>query len=259
MVNQYVLVDVAVGVFVVGIGVGYAALQDTTMGPINFGSMSTQQMQQAMQDPNFRQNMMNQFRNDPQSMQIFMNPMMGDPQLQSQMRGNMMQNSQFMQGMMQDPQFGQQMPGPMRQGNTGTMMQNMMNSDKMQNMMNQMMTSCNLGNMMKNWTFDPQTTPSMMKSDPQLRQNMFEQMNTHHNYMTDVISTTGIDDNLKSQVLQHISSHNAVHRADERYLFNRSCSTTTDSGSSVRASQTNADTNGITNTIIFLFFYFITI
>ena len=50
----------------------------------------------------------------------------------------------------------------------------------------------------------------MIKDDTRPRQNMFDQMSTHHNYMTDVLSTTGMDENLKSQVLQHISSHNAV-------------------------------------------------
>jgi plastocyanin len=113
MVNQYVWVGIAVGVFVAG------------------------QMQQTMQDPDFRHNMMNQFRNNPQSMQNWMSPMMNDPELQSQMRGNMMQNSQFMQGMMgpmsMDPELREQM------------LQTMMNNPQMMEQMQQMMGS---GNMM---------------------------------------------------------------------------------------------------------------
>ena len=147
MLNQYVWVGIAVGVFVVGIGIGYAALQGSSSmpGPMNFGNMSPQQMQNAMQDPDFRQNMMNQFRNNPQSMQNFMNPMMNDPELQPQMRGNMMQNSQFMQGMMgpmsMDPQLREQM------------LQTMMNNPQMMEQMQQMMGSGNMmmgGGMMMN-------------------------------------------------------------------------------------------------------------
>jgi len=67
MVSQYVWAGIAVGVFVAGIGIGYAALQGTMPDPMNFGAMSAQQMQQAMQNPDFRQNMMNEFRNNPQS------------------------------------------------------------------------------------------------------------------------------------------------------------------------------------------------
>ncbi|MGI9567184.1 MAG: hypothetical protein ACR2LL_09265 [Nitrosopumilus sp.] len=42
MVNQYVWVGIAVGVFVAGIGIGFAALQGMTPGPgpMNFGNMS---------------------------------------------------------------------------------------------------------------------------------------------------------------------------------------------------------------------------
>jgi len=139
MVSQYVWVGIAVGVFVAGIGIGFAMLQGAGPGPgpMNFGNMSPQQMQQAMQDPDFRQSMMNQFRNNPQSMQNWMSPMMNDPELQPQMRGSMMQNSQFMQGMMgpmsMDPELREQM------------LQTMMNNPQMMEQMQQMMDS---GNMM---------------------------------------------------------------------------------------------------------------
>ena len=147
MVSQYVWVGIVVGVFVAGIGIGFSTLQSMTPGPgpMNFGNMSPQQMQHAMQDPDFRQNMMNQFRNNPQSMQNWMGPMMNDPELQSQMRGNMIQNFQFMQGMMgpmsMDPELREQM------------MQTMMNDPQMMKQMQQMMSSGNMmmgGGMMMN-------------------------------------------------------------------------------------------------------------
>ena len=149
MVNQYVWVGITVGVFVAGIGIGYAALQGSSSmpGPMNFDNMSPQQMRDAMQDPDFRQNMMNQFRNNPQSMQNFMNPMMNDPDLQPQMRGNMMQHSQFMQEMMNDPQMIEQMQEMM---GSGMMMRGgMMGSGGMmmnQEMMNRMMSPDTISN-----------------------------------------------------------------------------------------------------------------
>ena len=163
MVNQYVWIGIAVGIFVAGIGIGYAVLQGSSgiPGPMNFGAMSPQQMQQAMQDPDFRQNMMNQFRNSPQSMQNWMNPMMNDPELQPQMRGNMMQNSQFMQGMMDpmsmDPELRQQM------------IQTMMNDPEMMEQMQQMMGSGNMmmgqGMMGRGMMMDKQMMDMMMSPD----------------------------------------------------------------------------------------------
>ena len=137
MVSQYIWIGIAVGVFVAGIGIGFAVLQGAGPGPMNVGNMSPQQMREAMQDPDFRQNMMNEFRNNPQSMQNWIGPMMNDPELQSQMRGNMMQNSQFMYGMM----------GPMSMDPElrGQMLQAMMNNPEMMEQMQQMMGS---GNMM---------------------------------------------------------------------------------------------------------------
>jgi hypothetical protein len=89
------MVGIVVVVFVAGIGIGYVALQGH-VGLMNFGSMSPQHMQQAMQDPDFRQNMMNEFSNNPQSMQNMMNPMMNDPESMEQIHGMMMSNPQHM-------------------------------------------------------------------------------------------------------------------------------------------------------------------
>ena len=169
MVNQYVWVGITVGVFVAGIGIGYAALQGSSSmpGPMNFGNMSPQQMRDAMQDPDFRQNMMNQFRNNPQSMQNFMNPMMNDPDLQPQMRGNMMQHSQFMQEMMNDPQMIEQMQEMM---GSGMMMRGgMMGSGGMmmnQEMMNRMMSPDTISN--PSTTIPSSTEPQMRSFDIEL-------------------------------------------------------------------------------------------
>lgn len=92
MVNQYVWIGIAVVVFVAGIGTGFAALQGMTpgSGPMNFGNMSPQEMQQAMQNPDFRENMLNEFRNNPKHMNQMAMPMMETMMNDSQMRGQMM-------------------------------------------------------------------------------------------------------------------------------------------------------------------------
>ena len=102
MISQYIWVGIAVGDMLPKfIGPGPGVVDCNTTKPIPTPpTKSPQQMRDAMQDPDFRQNMMNEFRNNPQSMGNWMGPMMNDPDLQSQMRGNMMQNSQFMRGMM---------------------------------------------------------------------------------------------------------------------------------------------------------------
>ncbi|MDP3780352.1 MAG: hypothetical protein Q8Q69_04085 [Nitrosopumilaceae archaeon] len=108
MVKQSVWIGIAIGVFFAGIGIGYGVFQSAQT---NFMPMTTQQMQQMM--------------NNPGTMTNWMNTMMNDPQLRQQMYDMMLQNQQFMQGMMNDQQFQQQWFGPMMgnwTGNSGPMM-----------------------------------------------------------------------------------------------------------------------------------------
>jgi len=118
----------------------------------------------------------------PQQMMQQMSPMMNDPQLQQQMMGMMMQNPEMMQAMMGN----QQMMGMMGQGMMGTNM------------------------MMQNWNYDPQTTPSMMMTDPQMRQQMFDQMDIHHQYVLDTMSITIGDEQLKSDFIGLMNEHNRL-------------------------------------------------
>jgi len=48
MVSKGILIGIVVGLFVAGLGIGYAALQSTMTSPM---MMSSQQMQQMMNDP----------------------------------------------------------------------------------------------------------------------------------------------------------------------------------------------------------------
>ncbi len=123
MVKQSVWIGIAIGVFFAGLGIGYGVFQSAQT---NFMPMTTQQMQQMMNNPEamnnwmntmmqnsqFSQWMMEPMRNNPPMMPNMMNPWMNDPQLQQQMYDMMLQNQQFMQGMMNNQQFQQQWMGP---------------------------------------------------------------------------------------------------------------------------------------------------
>ncbi|MEC4848718.1 MAG: hypothetical protein RI100_05980 [Nitrosarchaeum sp.] len=154
MTSQYVIIGIAVGVFIVGIGVGYGVLQSTVTP--NYMQMTPQQMQQMMNDPN----MMNQWHqtmmNNPNAMNQWMGMMMNDPQAMTQMHSMMMGNNQHMNSMMQpmmnnmmnDPTMRDQMMGMMM--NNQGMMNSMMNNQDMMNMMmgNNMMGNNMMGNQM---------------------------------------------------------------------------------------------------------------
>jgi len=150
MVNQYIWMGITIGIFITGLGIGYA-INQYTVTP----NMMAQNMQHMMQDQTQRQQLMSQWAQNPQLMNDWMitmmsnpqtmqqmhdmmmnNPehmqtmmqmmgpnvmgmMMNDPQMQQQMMSTMMQNHQFMQGMMTNSQFQQNWIGPWVSNNTG--------------------------------------------------------------------------------------------------------------------------------------------
>lgn len=90
-------IGIAVGVFFAGLGIGYAVF------PRNFDNMymNPKQMQNMINDPNFRQQIMTRWRQNPQTMSDWMNQMMADPQLMSQMHDIMMNDPNHVQQMHQ--------------------------------------------------------------------------------------------------------------------------------------------------------------
>src|SRR5574337_1179213 len=90
MTSNYVLIGITVGVFVAGMGIGYAIFMNT----YNPYSM--------MMQPQFFNQWMSQ---NPQYVGQWMGYMMSDPQLRQQMYDNMLQNQQFMYGMMSNSNF----------------------------------------------------------------------------------------------------------------------------------------------------------
>jgi plastocyanin len=115
VVNQYIWIGIAVGVFIAGIGIGYAAFINnynpyTMMGnPTMFSQMmgknpqfAGQYMEYMMQNPQYMNQWISQ---NPQYMGQWMGSMMQDPQLRQQMYNYMLQNQDFMYNMMGNSAF----------------------------------------------------------------------------------------------------------------------------------------------------------
>jgi len=108
MVRQAMWIGITIAVFFIGVGVS-SAIFSATADPNNMKfanqelfdqmisnnpKMTSQWMESTMQDPPSNQQMMEQ-----------MNDMMNDPKLRKQMMYYMMQNQEFMQDMMQNNQM----------------------------------------------------------------------------------------------------------------------------------------------------------
>jgi len=223
MVSNAILIGTAVGLFVAGLGVSYAIFSDSSNPTMRF---SNQQMfdQMMSQNPKMHAQWMGSMMQDPQQMeqmqQLMLNPefreqmfqqmntMMNDPELQQQMM-------QQMGTMMNDPQMRQQMMGTMMQNQD--LMQDMMNNNQMMGMMGSGMMGGSMGQgmmgpnmMLQNWNYDPQTTPSMMMTDPELRQQMFDQMGIHHQYVLDTLLLTIEDEQTKADLMELMNEHSRL-------------------------------------------------
>jgi len=105
MVNQAIWIGITVGVFFAGLGIGYSIIQQTAVTP----TMSFQQMQQMMQNPQLMkqwmsspehaQQMADIMREDHDFMMGMYSEMMNDEQLRLQMMGHMTEYPEMMQQM----------------------------------------------------------------------------------------------------------------------------------------------------------------
>ena len=186
MVGKYVLFAIIGGVFIAGIGIGFTALHTTTIpgpGPMNLDSMSPQHLQQAMQDPEFRQNMVNEFRNNPQHMNQMMGVMMKDSQMRQQMMGVMQQHPEMMSDMQQHKSMRDHMMGSMSgmMGGQGMKGNNMIMDRDMDK---------NSQPIMKQQT---RNQIGIMLQDPELKQQMrdlvLQKINTSDTIGSEVLAT----------------------------------------------------------------------
>jgi len=199
--NQYLWIGITIGVFLAGLGIGYA-INQYTVTP----NMMTQNMQHMMQNPDTRQQMMNQWMQNPDTRQQMMNQWMQNPNYLKQMHETMMNDPQHMEKMHeimeQNPQHMQQMMkmmGPQMMGMmvNDTQMRQQMIDTMMQNrqFIQGMMTNPQF---QQNWTSSwVNNTSGMMGSGMTSHNMMMGKPITKNN---DVINTVKNIENLLDQI-----------------------------------------------------------
>jgi len=197
MANQYLWIGITIGVFLAGLGIGYA-INQYTVTP----NMMAQNMQHMMQNPDTRQQMMNQWMQNPNYLKQMHETMMNDPQHMEKMHEIMEQNPQHMQQMMKmmGPQMMRMMVNDtqMRQQMIDTMMQN-------RQFMQGMMTNPQF---QQNWPSSWVNNTSGMMGSGMTGHNMMGSGMTGHNMMmgkpitknNDVIDTVKNIENLLDQI-----------------------------------------------------------
>ncbi|MBI5377996.1 MAG: hypothetical protein HZA82_05170 [Thaumarchaeota archaeon] len=235
MTNQYVWLGIVIGVFIAGLGTGYA-INQYTVTP----NLMAQNMQQMMQNPAQRQQMMSQWMQNPQAMNDWMGNMMSNPQAMQKMHDIMMNDPTHMQKMhemmMNNPQHMQTMAGMMGSGMINYMMNDTNLSQQMISIMMQnpqfmqgMMTNSQFQqnwmdpwmNNNTNWrnTMGSYMNPGMMNSD--MNHNMM--MGTPITKNNDVVSTVNNIESLLDQISSKYKSGNkdaAFSLASTAYLEN---------------------------------------
>ncbi len=193
MVNQNVWIAITVGVFVAGISISYGIFSSSQVMPSQMmgGSMislmnNPQEMQQMMQDPDFRNEMLNLMIQDTDHMNQWM---MDDPQHISMMIEEMKKNHDFMMGMtlpmIQDPGLRLQVMGHMTE------------SPEAMAQMQQMMGDGMMGS---------ETIKEMME-DPDTRNKMIGLMSTHITEMQELLSSKLSDEEFDTKMIESMEKH----------------------------------------------------
>jgi len=193
MVNQNVWIAITFGVFVAGIGISYGIFSSSQVMPSQMmgGSMNSlmnnpQVMQQMMQDPDFRNEMLNLMIQDTDHMNQWM---MEDPQHISMMIEEMKKNHDFMMGMampmIQDPGLRLQVMGHMTE------------SPEAMAQMQQMMGDGMMGS---------ETIKEMME-DPETRNKMIGLMSTHITEMQELLSSELSDEEFDTKMIELMEKH----------------------------------------------------
>ena len=198
MVNQNIWIAIAVGVFVAGIGIGYGIFSSSQVMPSSMmgGSMNSlmnnpQAMQQMMQDPDIRNEMIELMIQDTDHMSQWM---LEDPQHISMMVEEMKKNHDFMMDMalpmIQDPGLRLQVMGHMTE------------SPEAMAQMQQMMG----GGMMEQGMMSSEMMKEMME-DPETRNKMIGLMSTHITEMQELLSSELSDEEFDTKMIELIEKH----------------------------------------------------
>jgi len=198
MVNQSIWIAIAVGVFVAGIGIGYGIFSSSQVmpSPMMAGSMNSlmnnpQAMQQMMQDPDIRNEMIELMIQDTDHMSQWM---LEDPQHISMMVEEMKKNHDFMMDMalpmIQDPGLRLQVIGHMTE------------SPEAMAQMQQMMG----GGMMEQGMMSSEMMKEVLE-DPETRNKMIVLMSTHITEMQELLSSELSDDEFDTKMIDLMEKH----------------------------------------------------
>jgi len=97
MTNQYVWIGIIIGVFLAGLGVGYAIFSSIYAQPYMMMQNPQTFNQMPFNNPQFMNAWMNNMMLNPQTMNAWTSTMASNPQFMNQWMSTMMQNSQFQQ------------------------------------------------------------------------------------------------------------------------------------------------------------------
>lgn len=203
MVNQNVWIAITIVLFVSGIGVGYGIFSSlqVMLSPMMGGSMNSftnnpQALEQMMQNPDFRNEMMEFMIQDTEHMNQWM---LEDPQHNTMMIEEMKQNHDFMMGiampMIQDPGLRLQLLGHMTE------------SPEAMAQMQQMM-----GGEMTGQTMMSSESMKEMMEDPETRNKMIELMSPHITEMQELLSSELSDEEFDTKMNEIMEKHHQALR-----------------------------------------------
>ncbi len=198
MVNQNVWIAITIVLFVSGIGVGFGIFSSSQVmlslmmgSSMNSFTNNPQAMQQMMQEPAFRNEMMEFMIQDTEHMNQWM---LEDPQHNTMMIEEMKQNHDFMMGiaipMIQDPALRLQLMGHMTE------------SPEAMAQMQQMMG----GGMTEQGMMSSETIREMME-DPETRMMMIELMNECVVEMQELLSSELSDEEFDAKMIELMEKH----------------------------------------------------
>ncbi len=203
MVNQNVWIAITIVLFVSGIGVGFGIFSSSQvmLSPMMGGSMNSftnnpQALEQMMQDPDFRNEMIVFMIQDTDHMNQWM---LEDPQHNTMMIEEMKQNHDFMMGiampMIQDPGLRLQLLGHMTE------------SPEAVAQMQQMM-----GGEMTGQTMMSSESMKEMMEDPETRNKMIELMSPHITEMQELLSSELSDEEFDTKMNEIMEKHHQALR-----------------------------------------------
>ena len=97
MMSRYIWIGIIIGVFVAGLGIGYAIFSNVYTTPYMMTQNPQVFNQMPLNNPQFMNAWMNNMMLNPKTMSTWNNAMVNNPQFMNQWMSTMMQNSQFQQ------------------------------------------------------------------------------------------------------------------------------------------------------------------